>query len=445
MELSKVTQDRLGFLEIDKVDSEQLAKFRPVLHQHIDTILDKFYGKLASYPHLMAKFQGESALLRARDAQKRHWHAMFEGVIDEAYINRANQVGKSHERIGLEPRWYIGGYAMVLAQVVNLVFEHHRTDMETAKKIAASIIKILMLDIDLGISSYFDESKKTHQQEINAIADSFEATFQEVVEEIRSASELLNGSSSSLAAASEETQAQVKVVSSASAETAANVQTVAAAAEQFSASIKEISRQVAESADVSKNAVTQSNQTNASMLSLAEASKKIEQVVKLINTVASQTQLLALNATIEASRAGEAGKGFAVVASEVKGLSIQTATATKEISSQVAAIQSATQTAIERLEIISKTICDMNGVLESIATAVEQQSKVTLEIARSASVVANHTNEVSTNIVTVSQAAQESGKQAETVFKLSTSLNNEVDKLSHSVTSFGDRLRKGVS
>jgi hypothetical protein len=176
--------------------------------------------------------------------------------------------------------------------------------------------------------------------------------------------------------AREESITQVKVVSAASAETAANVQTVAAAAEQFSASIKEISRQVADSAEVSKNAVAQSNQTNASMLSLAEASKKIEQVVKLINTVASQTQLLALNATIEASRAGEAGKGFAVVASEVKGLSIQTATATKEISSQVAAIQGATQTAIERLEIISKTICDMNGVLESIATAVEQQSPI---------------------------------------------------------------------
>ena len=443
MERTTTTQERLGFLGLDKADSELLVSFRPVLLKHVDSILSSFYTKLASYPQLMLKFQGDAGLARAHDAQRRHWHAMFEGVLDESYVTRASQVGKTHERIGLEPKWYIGGYAMVLTQVVNLVFEHFKSDLETAKRTSAAVIKVLMLDVDLGITSYFDESRNTHQKEIDSIADAFESTFRSAVEEIRSASQVLNGTSSALAAAAEETQAQVGVVSGAAMETAANVQTVAAAAEEFSASIKEISRQVTQSADVSKNAVEQSNQTNASMLSLAEASKKIEQVVKLINTVASQTQLLALNATIEASRAGEAGKGFAVVASEVKSLSIQTATATKEISSQVAAIQGATQTAIDRLDLISKTICDMNCILESIATAVEQQSKVTLEIAKSAAVVANHTNEVSTNITTVSQAAEESGKQAETVLSLSNSLNTEVDNLSDAVTAFAGRLRKG--
>jgi hypothetical protein len=51
--------------------------------------------------------------------------------------------------------------------------------------------------------------------------------------------------------------------------------------------------------------------------------------------IAKRTNLLALNATIEAARAGEAGKGFGVVAGEVKSLSMQAASNSKELRTEV--------------------------------------------------------------------------------------------------------------
>ncbi len=76
------------------------------------------------------------------------------------------------------------------------------------------------------------------------------------------------------------------------------------------------------------------------------AARRIGDVVQFFSAIAGQANLLALNATIEAVRAGEAGKGFAVVASEVKTLASQTATATEDITSQVAAVQEATVTSV---------------------------------------------------------------------------------------------------
>ncbi|MEI9926380.1 MAG: methyl-accepting chemotaxis protein [Bradyrhizobium sp.] len=139
------------------------------------------------------------------------------------------------------------------------------------------------------------------------------------------------------------TSEQATAAAAASEEASASVNTVAAATEQLASSVAEIGRPGQPIPAMSPMPpVTKAGQTTEMVGSLAAASEKIGDVLRLIGAIASQTNLLALNATIEAARAGEAGRGFAVVASEVKNLASQTAKATEEIASQVAAIQSST-------------------------------------------------------------------------------------------------------
>jgi len=258
----------------------------------------------------------------------------------------------------------------------------------------------------------------------------------EIANIVASAATEMQATAETMASAADEATRQASSVALAAEAASMNVQTVASAGEELSISIAEISRQVTESTTISQLAVSETDKTRTSIQTLAEAAQKIGNVVTLINNIAGQTKLLALNATIEAARAGDAGKGFAVVASEVKSLSDQTAKATHEISSQVSAMQAATETSVHAIQGIADTIRKVAEIASAIASAVEEQSAATREISANVAQAAEGTQQVSSNIASVSTVAGQtntasgellvsSGEMA----KQAEALSSEMDKL----------------
>ena len=177
------------------------------------------------------------------------------------------------------------------------------------------------------------------------------------------------------------------------------------------------------------------------MQELVNASDSIEAVLRLISDIAEQTNMLALNATIEASRAGEAGKGFAVVAGEVKNLAVQSTKATEEIARQVANIQSRTGDAVSRIELIGKTISEMDGIVSTISSAVEEQTAATREIAFNIEQAATGTTIVSSSIVSVSDAVRETGSASGDVLSAVTMLSENFTTLKGATDSFVSTIR----
>jgi len=169
---------------------------------------------------------------------------------------------------------------------------------------------------------------------------------------------------------------------------------------------------------------------------LATGANRIGDVVKLIRAIAEQTNLLALNATIEAARAGEAGRGFAVVASEVKTLASQTAKATEDIGTQIAAIQTSTEEAVGAIRQISAVMGDISGFTTTIAAAVEEQSASTNEIARNIQGAASGAKELASSMGVVSEAIRETNQSAAAVLDVSGALADQAGTLQRAVDAF---------
>jgi methyl-accepting chemotaxis protein len=229
--------------------------------------------------------------------------------------------------------------------------------------------------------------------------------------------------SRTVAVSSEEMSSSMISISASMEQASTNLDIVAASAEEMTSTVNEIAKNAEKARVVTGNAVSQAGNASTKVDELGRSAKQIGKVTEAITEISEQTNLLALNATIEAARAGEAGKGFAVVANEIKELAKQTADATEEIKKRVKDIQENTSGTVFEIGQITKVINDVNDIVTTIATAVEEQSSTTREIAGNVTQASQGIGNVTENVAQSSTVSNEIAKDIADVNRLVEDMN----------------------
>ena len=146
---------RLAFLGIDDDTRSALKGFTPVLEATLPKLLEHFYAHLAANPDTRAMLSGVP-LDHLKSAQNRHWTSLFAGTFDEAQLDRTVAIGTTHQQIGLEPRWYIGGYALAMTELMTAAVDRYRWQPAKLKSVLRAIVQTVCLDMDLAISCYIE-------------------------------------------------------------------------------------------------------------------------------------------------------------------------------------------------------------------------------------------------------------------------------------------------
>ncbi len=295
------------------------------------------------------------------------------------------------------------------------------------------------------ISVKLDQQRdvQTHIQQNSKSLTENTIVLGNVSDRLRQGSKELLSQSNVVEAAAQTLNTTMTDISDSASQSRENMATVASSTELMTSAIDEVAQNAERARHIASNAVHNVESATEKVNGLELAAKGIRQVIDSITEIAEQTKLLALNATIEAARAGEAGKGFAVVANEVKELARQTGNATEEIRQKVNAIRSSTDSTVNEIGNIREVINETSDIVNTIATAVEEQSVTTQDIAKNINSAndgvgvvmdavmnaATSTGEVAENISRMKNESAEVRQESATLNKTTGSIRSDISDL----------------
>lgn len=171
-------EQRLKFLGLTPRDAESLRALRPLFEQHIATVEDAFYDELLAFPETAQLLSDHTTVERLKKLQRNYLMRITEGLFDDAYFEDRLRIGKTHERVGLSPRWYLLGYNIYFELFAPLIRKFFPNDPDRASESIVALEKVFMLDASLAMDAYIASDRYRHLQQLESIVnDSADVIF----------------------------------------------------------------------------------------------------------------------------------------------------------------------------------------------------------------------------------------------------------------------------
>jgi signal transduction histidine kinase len=146
--------ERLSFYEISARDEELLAQISEVCDSHLDEVIADFYAHLLRFPQLEELLRATPGrVTRLQGMQKEYFLQLTRGRLDADYAESRLRVGHAHQRIGLRPEWYIGGFRRLLRDYLDVIYRN-RGFADGLVPEADALLKAVFLDMSLALDTY---------------------------------------------------------------------------------------------------------------------------------------------------------------------------------------------------------------------------------------------------------------------------------------------------
>jgi rsbT co-antagonist protein RsbR len=162
---------RKAFLEFRQEDAVALQSLNEIAQTYADPVIEDFYRHILSFEETRAFFRDPKRLERVKRLQKEYFLRLTQGDYDADYVANRLRIGTVHERINLDPKWYLGAYNFYLRAVAARLLERFGREPQQAFSSFLSLMKLVFLDIGLAVDTYIFARESTMRKQQEAIRE----------------------------------------------------------------------------------------------------------------------------------------------------------------------------------------------------------------------------------------------------------------------------------
>ena len=148
---------RKDFVGFTDDDAQLLRNLRPIGEAYADEVVEELYRQFFRFEETRVFFPDDPKL---KAMQKQYFLGLTHGDYGEAYLANRLHIGRVHQQIGLSPRWYIGAYSIYTQLVFPQIMAALRADLAKAQRTFLALLKVIMLDTELAITTYIAASEE---------------------------------------------------------------------------------------------------------------------------------------------------------------------------------------------------------------------------------------------------------------------------------------------
>jgi signal transduction histidine kinase len=201
---SSTLAERLQFLGFGEADRELLRGLQQPFANIADDFFRDFYRLLTANPHVASLLHDSATVDRLMGLQRIYFTQLLSGPFDNTYGESRFKIGATHQRIGLEPAWYLGAYCLY----TQLCFPRFAAELgATCPPALLSLLKIIFADVSLVLDTYFATATRQLRERNEELETALKMYFQaemQLQHHARLASHEIRGTLNALANACDE-------------------------------------------------------------------------------------------------------------------------------------------------------------------------------------------------------------------------------------------------
>ncbi len=164
-------QSRLVFLSFGEQDGRNLVEIRGVISSGIDELIGEFYDHLLRFEELRGILSDPKLVERLKGSQRQYLLSLGQFGDYVEYAEARLRIGRTHERVGLKQKWYLGAYHKLFELILQRLTARYPEDACRLSSLILTLNKIITLDEIFVVETYYQATMQRMEDSLCQLKD----------------------------------------------------------------------------------------------------------------------------------------------------------------------------------------------------------------------------------------------------------------------------------